>query len=64
MILKLLYNEQPEKKMKKTGLYDQIGQDHFFPHTNHAIAYALEHINKNHCSTCQKINGNECVLDK
>ncbi|AJQ26628.1 SulP family inorganic anion transporter [Pelosinus fermentans] len=57
-------NEQPEKKMKKTGLYDQIGQEHFFPHTNHAIAYALEHINTNHCNTCQKINGNECVLDK
>ncbi|EIW20628.1 MULTISPECIES: SulP family inorganic anion transporter [Pelosinus] len=57
-------NEQPEKKMKKTGLYDQIGQDRFFPHTNHAIAYALEQINKNHCNTCQKINGNECVLDR
>ncbi|SFM02699.1 SulP family inorganic anion transporter [Pelosinus propionicus] len=57
-------NEQPEKKMKKTGLYAQVGQDHFFPHTNHAIAYALEHINKTHCSTCQKLNGNECVLDK
>ncbi len=57
-------NEQPEKKMKKTGLYEQIGQDHFFPHTNHAIAYALEHINKTHCNTCQKINGNECVLDR
>ncbi|MCC5468349.1 SulP family inorganic anion transporter [Pelosinus baikalensis] len=55
-------NEQPEKKMKKTGLYDQIGQDHFFPHTNNAIAYALEQINKTHCKTCQKINGNECVL--
>ncbi len=57
-------NEQPEKKMKKTGLYDKIGQDHFFPHTNHSIAYALKHINKSHCNTCQKINGNECVLDK
>jgi SulP family sulfate permease len=57
-------NEQPKKKMQKTGLYNKIGADHIFPHTNHAIAYALEHINKDHCLTCQKGNMNECVLDK
>lgn len=55
-------NEQPEKKMKKTGLYDKIGAGHFFPHTNNAIAYALDSMNQKHCEACQKVNGNECIL--
>lgn len=57
-------NEQPKKKMQKTGLYNKIGADHIFPHTNNAIAYALQHINKDHCLTCQKSNMNECVLNR
>jgi SulP family sulfate permease len=57
-------NEQPEKKMQKTGLYNKIGAEHIFPHTNNAITYALDHINKDHCLTCQKGDTNECVLDK
>jgi len=57
-------NEQPEKKMKKTGLYNKIGADHIFPHTNNAIGYALEHINVSQCRTCQKGNMNECILNK
>jgi SulP family sulfate permease len=64
MVLMCCVNEQPEKKMKKTGLYDKVGKDHFFPHTSHAIAYALEHVNQDHCHTCQKKNGNECVLTR
>jgi SulP family sulfate permease len=61
-VLMCCVNEQPEKKMKKTGLYYKIGENHFFPHTNHAIAYALEHVNQDHCHTCQKISENDCVL--
>jgi SulP family sulfate permease len=61
-VLMCCVNEQPEKKMKKTGLYYKIGEDHFFPHTNHAIAYALEHVNQDHCHACQKISENDCVL--
>lgn len=57
-------NEQPEQKMQKTGLYNKIGADHIFPHTNNAITYALKHINKDHCLTCQKGNMNECVLNR
>lgn len=61
-VLMCCVNEQPEKKMKKTGLYNKIGAAHFFPHTNHAIAYALEQINKDHCYICDKKNENECLL--
>lgn len=61
-VLMCCVNEQPERKMKKTGLYNKIGASHFFPHTSHAIAHALEHINKDHCYICEKKNENECLL--
>ena len=32
--------EQPKKLLLKTGLYDSIGEDHFFEHTGEAITYA------------------------
>ena len=36
-------NNQPEEILKKTGLYEKIGEEHFFKHTGQAIQYALQH---------------------
>lgn len=55
---------QPEKKLKTTGLYEQIGPDHLFPHTSNAITYAIEHINKDHCHKCTKHIFKECLLSE
>ena len=35
-------NDQPKIVMIKTGLYEVIGQEHFFEHTGDAIQFALE----------------------
>jgi sulfate permease, SulP family len=53
-------NPQPENVLKKTGLYQLIGEDHFFNHTGEAIQYALEHINKNKCLGCKHFAFREC----
>ena len=53
-------NTQPENVLKKTGLYQLIGEDHFFNHTGEAIQYALEHINKNKCLGCKHFAFREC----
>ena len=37
-------NNQPEEILKKTGLYDTIGEEHFFKHTGDAIQYALNQL--------------------
>ncbi|MGG3562865.1 sulfate permease [Neobacillus rhizosphaerae] len=53
-------NPQPENVLKKTGLYQTIGEEHFFHHTGEAIQYALEHINKNKCLGCKHFAFREC----
>lgn len=53
-------NEQPENVLKRTGLYQTIGEDHFFEHTGEAIQYALEQINKNKCLGCKHLAFREC----
>ena len=53
-------NPQPEMVLKKTGLYDTIGEEHFFGHTGDAIQFALAHINKNKCLGCKHFAFNEC----
>lgn len=53
---------QPKKKLETTGLYDDIGEDHFFPHTVNAIDYAMKQIDTRHCSRCQKDVFQQCVL--
>jgi len=55
-------NEQPERKIKTTGLYDQIGTEHFFPHTKHAINYAVEHVDKISCKKCEKELSGTCLF--
>ncbi|MDQ1146483.1 SulP family sulfate permease [Bacillus sp. SORGH_AS 510] len=53
-------NEQPENVLKRTGLYQTIGEAHFFEHTGEAIQYALEQINKNKCLGCKHFAFREC----
>lgn len=52
--------QQPRSLLKKTGLYDEIGEPHFFEHTGEAILYALHHINLKKCVGCQQFAFREC----
>jgi len=53
-------NSQPDNVLKKTGLYEVIGEKHFFEHTGEAIQYALSQINKNKCFGCKHFAFREC----
>lgn len=53
-------NEQPKKVLRKTGLYQFIGEDHFFEHTGEAIDFALLHLNKDKCLGCKHFAFREC----
>ncbi|MGG1674410.1 SulP family inorganic anion transporter [Neobacillus sp. NRS-1170] len=53
-------NAQPESVLKRTGLYQTIGGEHFFEHTGEAIQFALEQINKNKCLGCKHFAFREC----
>jgi len=57
-------NKGPEYKIKKTGLYEKVGADHFFPHISEAIVYAVERIDKDHCRGCGKDIFKDCLLAK
>jgi sulfate permease, SulP family len=54
-------NSQPESVLKKTGLYQIIGEEHFFRSTGEAIQYALDQINKNKCLGCKHFAFRECT---
>lgn len=47
-------NSQPKKIMQATGLYEIIGEKHFFTHTSYAIAHTIKHINHEVCHKCKK----------
>lgn len=64
MVLISGLNEQPEKILRLTGLYDVIGKDRFFPHTAHAIAYALPHTSKEQCLKCRTRIFHHCVSEE
>jgi SulP family sulfate permease len=51
---------QPKQVLQKTGLYEEIGSDHFFEHTGDAIAYALSHVEQNRCRNCNRFAFQEC----
>ncbi|HEY2421867.1 MAG TPA: SulP family inorganic anion transporter [Neobacillus sp.] len=53
-------NAQPENVLKKTGLYEMIGKEHFFEHTGGAIQFGLTMINKNKCLGCKHFAFREC----
>lgn len=53
-------NEQPKNVMVSTGLYDVIGQEHFFEHTGDAIQFALAQLDRNKCLGCKHFAFKEC----
>ncbi|MGG0717459.1 SulP family inorganic anion transporter [Robertmurraya massiliosenegalensis] len=53
-------NTQPKNVLMKTGLYQLIGENHFFEHTGDAINYALLHVNKDKCIGCKHLAFREC----
>lgn len=52
--------EQPLQMMKKSGLYDKIGEKHIFDHTGPAIAYGLTLIDYTDCRCCPHDAFAEC----
>ncbi|WHZ05265.1 sulfate permease [Neobacillus sp. YX16] len=52
--------EQPKNVLKSTGLYDVIGQEHFFEHTGDAIQFALSELDRNKCLGCKHFAFKEC----
>ncbi|MGG5253559.1 SulP family inorganic anion transporter [Neobacillus sp. SM06] len=53
-------NSQPKTVLKKTGLYEKIGEDHFFDHTGEALDFALAKIEKSRCIGCKHFAFHEC----
>ncbi|CEG29714.1 sulfate permease [Bacillus sp. B-jedd] len=52
----------PKELLKKTGLYDYIGAEHFFGHTGDAIDFALTLVNKQECIGCRHFAFRECEM--
>ncbi len=52
---------QPKSVLRKTGLYDMIGKDHFFEHTGEALNFALNQLDQNKCYGCKHFAFSECV---
>ncbi|SFE92769.1 sulfate permease, SulP family [Paenibacillus algorifonticola] len=52
---------QPLQVLKKTGLHERIGTNHFFAHTGEAISYALIHLDSNKCLGCKHFVFRECT---
>jgi SulP family sulfate permease len=53
-------NSQPKEILKKTGLYDIIGEENFFAHTGDALKDALARIEKTKCIGCSHYAFREC----
>jgi SulP family sulfate permease len=53
-------NSQPKEILKKTGLYDIIGEENFFAHTGDALKDALARIEKTKCIGCSHYAFHEC----
>lgn len=51
----------PISVMKKTGLYDYTGEEHFFGHTGEAIDFSLNKLDRNKCLGCQHFAFKECT---
>jgi len=60
MLLITALQAQPRYVLKKTGLYDEIGESNFYEHTGDAINYALNQINLNRCVGCKHYAFQEC----
>lgn len=53
-------NSQPEKILRSTGLYDQIGADRIFRHTSEAISQAFLYVDLKACTKCDSWVFKEC----
>ncbi|WP_379127801.1 SulP family inorganic anion transporter [Paenibacillus sp. sgz500958] len=51
---------QPLAMLKKTGLYDKIGEAQFYEHTGLAINSALHEVDKSKCAGCRHFAFREC----
>jgi len=52
--------DQPLEMIKRTGLYDKIGEEYFFNDTQSAINYAINKISKETCRGCDHFAFKEC----
>lgn len=50
-----------EQTLKKSGLYNEIGESYFFNHTGEAIDYAIKEIETNKCLGCKHFAFRECA---
>jgi len=57
-------DEQPLDMLKRSGLYEKIGKEHFFKDTTDAINYALNIINVKKCPYCSKKPEQGCRVFK
>ncbi|WP_373230576.1 SulP family inorganic anion transporter [Cohnella sp.] len=61
MVLMSGIQPQPLEVLKRTGLFDLIGENHFFEHTGEAIDYALFQLDHNKCLGCKHFAFRECA---
>ncbi|MDF2662614.1 MAG: sodium-independent anion transporter [Paenibacillus sp.] len=52
---------QPMEVIRRTGLYETIGEERFFDHTGDAIRYALTYLDKKQCLSCKQAAFRECA---
>jgi SulP family sulfate permease len=52
---------QPKKVLKRTGLYEEIGEEHLFRHTGDAINFALANVEQSKCLGCKHYAFQECT---
>lgn len=51
---------QPKAYLKKSGLAELIGEEHYFEHTGDAISYSLSLLNHQKCLGCKHFAFREC----
>ncbi len=56
--------EEPMEAIKKSGLFEMIGENHFFSDTTDAINYALKLIDVSNCPYCGKKGKGSCQVFK
>jgi sulfate permease, SulP family len=54
--------DQPKEVLKRTGLYEEIGKEHFFDHTGEAIDFALANLDYKKCIGCKHFAFEECSV--
>jgi sulfate permease, SulP family len=52
--------KQPLATLRKTGLFDEIGEHHMFEHTGDAISFALTKLDYKKCLGCKHFAFQEC----